>query len=177
MRRIGLWLLATTALSLAACAPGGSPESTRSESASPPASPTASPPATSAPPAPSTGPATPSTPGGTAMLVQFGRQGGFAGVSDELMVRQDGSFTLVRTRPAVNRSGRLSAADLTELRRVLQASDFAALPRVQPAKGNDLFTYHVIHDGSEILAMDGGIDDRLKPVINTLSGIVAKYSA
>jgi hypothetical protein len=111
------------------------------------------------------------------MLVQFGRQGGFAGVSDELVVRQDGSFTLVRTRPAVNRSGRLTPPDLAELRRVLREANFGALPRVQPAKGNDLFTYHVVVDSIEILAMDGGIDDRLKPVISTLSGLVGKYSA
>jgi len=98
-------------------------------------------------------------------------------VSDQLTVRQDGGFTLVRTRPAVNRTGRLSAADLAELRQVLRSADIAGQPRVQAAKGNDLYTYHVVYDGAEILAMDGGVDERLKPVVGTLSGIVGRYSA
>ena len=67
--------------------------------------------------------------------------------------------------------------DLAEVRTVLQQSNFANLPKVQPAKGADLFTYQVIYGGDQILAVDGGIDERLKPVIGTLSGLMAKYSA
>src|SRR5689334_25234570 len=46
--------------------------------------------------------------GGTAsgaVLIDFGRQGGIAGVTDQLVVREDGGYTLTRARPAVNRSG------------------------------------------------------------------------
>jgi hypothetical protein len=109
------------------------------------------------------------------MLVQFGRQGGIAGVADTLEVREDGSFTVVRARPAVQRSGRLTADELAELRRVLAESGFAQLPKVQPAKGNDLFTYQVTYRDNQILAQDGGIVPQLRPVIATLSGILAKY--
>ncbi len=110
------------------------------------------------------------------MLVQYGRQGGFAGLSDQLVVHQDGSFTLVRTKPSVNKSGRLTAAELADLRKVLDDSHFAQLPKVQPAKGNDLFTYQLVYGGSQILAVDGGIVKELQPVISMLSGIVARYS-
>ena len=98
------------------------------------------------------------------------------GVNDQLTVREDGGYTVTRTRPAVHKSGTLRAADLAELRTVLQQSNFANLPKVQPAKGADLFTYQVIYGGDQILAVDGGIDERLKLVIGTLSRLMAKYS-
>jgi hypothetical protein len=127
-------------------------------------------------PAGSVGPASPAGPAGTGVLVQFRRQGGFAGLSDYLVVREDGGYTLERRRPAVTKTGRLSAADLAELRKVLTDADFAHMPRVQPARGNDLFTYQVIYGDVEVAAMDGGMVEPLKPVVGTLSGLVARYS-
>lgn len=173
MRRLGGLLLALAVLGLAACANGTRPGSA-SGSASPAGSPGgASPSATSA--APPAGGGTPSV-GATGLLVQFGRQGGIAGFNDQLTVRADGGYTVVRTKPAVHRSGTMSAADLAELRKVLAQADFAGMPKVQAAKGADLFTYNVVYAGNQVLAMDGGIDERLKPVISTLSGLMAKYS-
>jgi hypothetical protein len=110
------------------------------------------------------------------VLVQFGRQGGLAGLADQLTVRQDGGFTLVRQRPALSRSGQLGQTDLAELRRVLTEAHLATLPKVEPAHGADLFTYQVIYDGTEIAAMDGGTVDALKPVVGLLSGIIDRYS-
>jgi hypothetical protein len=115
-------------------------------------------------------------PAGTGTLVQFGREGGFAGLSDSLVVREDGSFTLVRAKPAVRKSGQLTAAELAELRRVLAESGFAQLPKVQAARGADLFTYQVTYRDNQIVGQDGGIVPQLKPVISMLSGLVAKYS-
>lgn len=74
------------------------------------------------------------------MLVEFGRQGGFAGMSDQLTVWQDGRFALVRSRPAVSRSGRLTAAEVADIRGALERSGFAGLPGVEPGRGNDLYT-------------------------------------
>src|SRR5436305_9318621 len=134
MRRITVGLLlATLALALSACGPGSRSQAAPS---GPPESGTPTAPAPSDEPSPSA--ASPSS-AASAVLVQFGRQGGFAGVSDQLTVRQDGGFTLVRTRPAVNRTGRLSAADLAELRQVLPSADIARQSTVQAAKGNDLY--------------------------------------
>jgi hypothetical protein len=77
----------------------------------------------------------------------------------------------------VERSGRLTAGELADLRRVLAESGFAQLPKVEPAQGADLFTYQVIYQGSQILAMDGGIAPPLQPVIAMLSGIVSRYGS
>jgi hypothetical protein len=120
------------------------------------------------------GPVSPS-PGG--VLVEFGRQGGLAGLSDQLVIGQDGGFTLVRARPAGQRSGRLTATELSDLRGALDRSNFAGLPADESATGSDLFTYHLTYAGSRITAQDGGVAAPLQPVIGALTAIVAKYGS
>jgi hypothetical protein len=118
------------------------------------------------------------TAGAAGVLVRFGRDGGFLGLSDSLVVRQDGSFTLLRSHPSVNRSGRLTPAELANLRQVLADSGFTGLPTVQASgKGNDLYTYVVTYHDSRIVAQDGSVAVPLRPVISTLTSIVTKYGA
>jgi len=109
--------------------------------------------------------------------VDYTRRGVIAAMSDHLVVRQDGGFTVTRLLPAVTRSGQLSPADLADLRRVLADSGFAQLPKVQATKGNDLFTYQVGYQGAQIVATDGAIAAPLQPVLAALSGIVARYGS
>jgi hypothetical protein len=112
------------------------------------------------------------------VLVEFERHGGFAGFVDRLTVRQDGGFTLTRAKPPVQRSGQLSPSELANLRQVLADSGFTGLPRVQGStKGNDLFTYQVTYHGSQIVAEDGAVAAPLRPVLSSLSAIVARYSS
>jgi hypothetical protein len=111
------------------------------------------------------------------VLIEFERQGGLAGVVDRLEVRGDGGFTLVRGRPAVNRSGRVTPAELSDLNRKIDASGFATLPGVENATGSDLFVYHLTHGGRQVLAQDGGIAAPLQPVVDALSGMVQKYGS
>jgi hypothetical protein len=120
-----------------------------------------------------TGPAKPAT----AVLIEFDRRGGIASVVDRLEVRQDGGFTLFRARPSVNRTGRLTAAELSDLHRKIDASGFATLPGVERAPGNDLYVYHLTYGGWQILAQDGGVAAPLQPVISALSALVEKYGA
>jgi hypothetical protein len=171
-------LLLLTALLLTGCtstAPSGTPSSGTPGSPSAPADTASATPGTAAPASP--GGATP-TRVIDGVLVEFGRSGGFAGLSDRLIVRPDGSFTLVRLKPPVNRSGQLTGAELANLRQVLADSGFAGLPKVEATtKGNDMFTYQVTYQGSQIVAQDGAIATPLRPVISTLTGIVAKYGA
>ncbi|GIH14794.1 hypothetical protein Raf01_29660 [Rugosimonospora africana] len=113
----------------------------------------------------------------TTALIEFGRRGGIAGLVDRLEVRQDGGFTLFRLKPSVNRTGRLTATELADLNRKIDASGFASLPGVENASGNDLFVYHLTYRSWQILAQDGGIAAPLAPVIAALSGIVEKYGS
>lgn len=111
-------------------------------------------------------------PAADAVLVDFGRQGGVAGLSDQLAVREDGGYTLTRVKPAVERSGKLTPAELADLRAKLASSGFAKLPHVQPGGGTDMFTYHLTYQGTEILAQQAGLADSLRPVVDALSTII-----
>jgi len=172
LRRVAGSLL-LLALALAGCAgthpsggPGSSPSGIPGDglSGTPSSSPTGTP------------NSSPSSDRGT--LGELTRDGGFAGLSDRLVVQQDGSFTLVRLKPAVNRSGQLTAAELASLRQLLADSGIAGLPTVPAtAKGNDLFTYRVTYRNSRIVAQDGAVAVPLRPVISALTGIVTKYGA
>jgi hypothetical protein len=177
MTRRTLWLLLALAVPLAAAGCGASGTSPSSSSGPSSGSPSSGSSPTSGPsPSSASSPTGSPAPAGNALLVRYVRQGGFAGFSDSLTVTEDGHYTITRAKPPVQRSGQLSAADLAELRRVLADSGFAQLPKVQGAKGADLFSYQVTYRDSQILAQDGGIVPQLQPVISTLSGIVARYS-
>jgi hypothetical protein len=172
MRRTLWYLLAVLVpLAVAGCGAGSSSPSSSSSSSSSSGVPS---PSASSSPSASASPGSSSAPSGA--LVQFGRHGGIAGVSDTLVVNEDGHFTLVRLKPAVQKTGQLSASDLADLRRALADCGFAQLPKVQAARGADLFSYQVTYRDNQILAQDGGIAPQLQPVISMLSGYVAKYS-
>ncbi len=116
-------------------------------------------------------------PSADAVLVEFGRQGGFAGLSDRLVIWEDGRYALVRTRPALSRSGRLTAAELADLRGALERSGFKDLPGAEPGQGNDLYTYHVTYGNWQIVAQDGGVAEPLEPVIAALAAVIQEYGS
>ena len=162
MRRLSMAALVVLGLSvlgvsLAGC--GGSSGS--SASASPGATATAGP---SRPPA--TGP-----------LVQFGRQGGFAGVDDRIVVQPDGAYQITR-KGGGTRTGTLPAAELTHLRSVLEGAHFRDIPAVNPAPSElrDGFTYHVVYAGHDVQAADGALPDALRDVVGELNTLLERHS-
>jgi hypothetical protein len=166
MKALAGVLALTGALAVAGCGGGGA-------SASHPAG-TGTP--GSMPPVPATAsPRTPDLPTVGKLLVSYGRQGGVAGVNDQLLVNTDGTYQIVRVRPKLNRKGRLSAADLAHLRKVLSGSGFAKLPAVEPARGNDLFTYQIVYAHHQVIAQDGGMVPALRPVVAELGHLLASY--
>jgi len=89
-------------------------------------------------------------------------------------VHEDGTYTLTRVKPAVNRSGRLDSAELADLRAKLASSGFAKLPPVQPGSGTDMYIYHVTYQGTQILAQQAGLADALRPAVTELTAIVER---
>jgi hypothetical protein len=94
-----------------------------------------------------------------AYLVEYGRRGGLAGVDDRLVVQPDGSFTISHRGGTVSH-GRMSPADLTKLRQVLEAY---------------AFTYHVVYAEHEVTAADGGVPAALRPVLAELEELLQRY--
>jgi hypothetical protein len=123
--------------------------------------------------APNTPAATPSPSLGTT-LVEYARQGGLAGLDDRIIVKQDGEYTMIRrARPTTTR--RLSPEELTRLRKLLDASDFAKIPSVNPGNNiTDGFKYRIVYQGREVLAEDGGVPPKLEEVFGTLDVILGK---
>ena len=170
MRRLSMAALVVLGLSvlgvsLAGC--GGSSGS--SASASPGATATASPGTTAT--------AGPSQPPATGPLVQFGRQGGFAGVDDRIVVQPDGAYQITR-KGGGTRTGTLPAAELTHLRSVLEAAHFRDIPAVNPAPSElrDGFTYHVVYAGHDVQAADGALPDALRDVVGELNTLLERHS-
>jgi hypothetical protein len=152
------------ALAAAGCAAGtGTTDPSASQSA-PPASPSTGPSVVPSPPSPS-------TPDPGQVLVSYLRQGGIAGFRDELVVRPDGSYTVTgRNRSAVN--GKLTPAELAELRRALQDANFAGLPTDSPLQIADGFTHVIRYGGRQVSAGDGNVPKTLAPVISLLDKII-----
>jgi hypothetical protein len=109
--------------------------------------------------------------------VDYYRSGGFAGLTDRLIIDNNGHCTLQR------KNGRfefnLPAADFQHLRELFQQADFFNLAgEYLPEKsGADLFTYIITYrsSGSEhtVRTIDGTVPAALMPVIIQLNSIVS----
>lgn len=161
----GYALAVAVVITMAGCGPGGGPVAGSSRWVSPTASRVDDSSSVATPPVP---PATP------APLVTYGRQGGIAGVDDTVIVMTDGSYT-IRQRGTAERRGRLTGSQLAHLRQVLEAAKFGQIPPVNPGRpGADLYTYHVVYDGREVLARQGGVPTELQPVLTELETIIRR---
>ncbi|MFD0428066.1 hypothetical protein ACFQ60_07430 [Streptomyces zhihengii] len=95
-----------------------------------------------------------SAPAPAATLVELSVTGGFAGVRDVVVVREDGTYLSHRKQGKVT-SGRMEAAELDRLRDALDAARFTALPaEVTSAPVADGFTYRITHRGHAVTTSD-----------------------
>ncbi|MFB9603542.1 hypothetical protein ACFFTQ_11205 [Streptomyces roseofulvus] len=103
-----------------------------------------------------------------AVLVEVGVSGGFAGVDNRLVVREDGSWT-VRSGNGEPRTGRMTAADLAELRAALDDPAYARVPE-QPTGPPvaDGFRYAVTYHDRTVVAGDGDRPAALQRVFDAL---------
>ncbi|MFI8827759.1 hypothetical protein [Streptomyces sp. NPDC053431] len=107
-------------------------------------------------PAVSTGTAGgPDEPAPQEVLVEVVVNGGFAGVSNKLVVRYDGGYTLRKgTRPPT--SGRMTKAQAAELRAALEDPAYAEVPeRPTGRPAADGFTYYVTYAHRLVVTQDG----------------------
>ncbi|MEU8772869.1 hypothetical protein [Streptomyces sp. NPDC048606] len=154
--------------------PAPTTPATTTPSASAPGSPSASAPGGS--PGPTGSPAPTASPDPRAEhLVTVIRSGGFAGRSTGLLVRGDGSWSLVDDKAAVLRTGRLAPAALEELRRALGAADFARLPREAKADPpiHDGFRYAFTYGGHTV----SGDEEALAPALGEVLEHLPSFSA
>lgn len=155
-----------------------------------PATPTASPTATAsaatpAPPVPSPSatpqPATPVPPTATVAAsevwsIEFHRSGGFAGLIQSLTLSSDGQARYEDMRAQTVKTGTLSAADLTEMRALIDSSGFFSQAASQDAPCADCFNLSiaVTLDGQShtVEAVDIAVDVALKPLVDKLTALL-----
>ncbi|MCJ1680742.1 hypothetical protein MTF65_26025 [Streptomyces sp. APSN-46.1] len=105
----------------------------------------------------------------TERLVTVTRSGGFAGKTNSLLIKGDGSWTRLDAKAKPVGSGKLSPDELGRLRDALRAADFAHLPRVSMSGTvYDGFTYAFVHGGFEVVTADGSIPPGLQDVLAAL---------
>lgn len=127
-----------------------------------------------APATPADAPATASPTAGTRepapqeVLVEVVVNGGFAGVSNKLVVHYDGTYT-TRTGTKAPKSGRMTPAEVAELRAALEDPAYAKVPaRPSGSPIADGFTYAVTYAHRLVIAGDGERPPALDRVFKAL---------
>jgi hypothetical protein len=119
-------------------------------------------------------PSTPENP--PSILVDYVRTGGIAGVSDHLVIFDNGQSIY----STWNGSGEfdLSATQVDQLRDVFSIAGFESLNSTYPAPtpGVDYFTYRITYENQTVITQTTGVPDQLMPVISYLDQIVAEQS-
>ncbi|NML54329.1 hypothetical protein HHL19_07450 [Streptomyces sp. R302] len=109
-----------------------------------------------------------SEPRSGAVLVEVAVSGGFAGVDNRLVVREDGSWTL-RSRDKEPRTGRMDADGLAELRAALEDPAYARVPeRPSGRPVADGFQYTVTYHDRTVVAGEGERPTALQRVFDAL---------
>ena len=120
-------------------------------------------------------PTTPEAP--PSILVDYVRTGGIAGVSDHLVIFENGQAIY----STWNGSGEfdLSLTEMDRLRDVFSISGFESLSGNYPAPtpGADYFTYRITYGNQTVITQTTGVPDQLMPVISYLDRIIADQSA
>ncbi len=111
------------------------------------------------------------------VAVDYYRSGGFAGLTDHLIIDNDGHCSLQRKNDRFEFD--LLPADFQHLRELFRQADFFTLAaEYLPQKpGADMFTYIITYRNSGmehmVRTMDGSVPAALMPVITQLNSIVS----
>ena len=111
-------------------------------------------------------------PGRPAVLVEYWRTGGFAGVDDHLTVYENGQAIL--TYKGGQKDFVLQRDQVQRLIQLLDEAKFGSLKK-EYIPGNtccDLFEYRISYKGHTIRTMDTAVPNVLQPILDSLNEIV-----
>jgi hypothetical protein len=108
-----------------------------------------------------------------ALIIEYSRTGGVAGLDDHLLLFANGSGTV--TRRGISQSVKVPQPVMADLISHITAADFPSLNDQYPApvEGADYFTYTIISGGKKVVTEDTGVPPILVPLINTLNDIIS----
>ncbi|MCS6883444.1 MAG: hypothetical protein RMK84_13210 [Oscillochloridaceae bacterium] len=109
------------------------------------------------------------------VLIEYHRSGGFVGLDDRLIIREDGETSL--TRKERRFSFTLDRATVNQLADLFTTAGFMQLRKeyMPQRAGPDLFTYVVTYRGHTVRTMDGAIPPALDPILEQLDQIVESH--
>ena len=107
-------------------------------------------------------------------LVVMLRYGGIAGWSDRVSVDALGVVTVISDRSPNPSTRTLSSGDLAALRTALQRAEITTLQRnYLDRQAGDAYQYDVTYQGVTVTADEGVIPDKLRPVVDQLTKLMA----
>jgi hypothetical protein len=111
-----------------------------------------------------------------AMLVDYHRTGGIAGVDDRLVIFDNGE-ALVSTQ-AVTGEFTVNQSELSRIEDLFEASGFGTLEGNYTARhGADLMRYRIAYQNKTVVTEDTAVPSPLRPVISEMNAILGSGSA
>jgi len=128
--------------------------------------------ATSAEAIPAITPRIPESTPGAAILIEFHRSGGIAGLRDRLTIYANGRARLVRASTSCEFD--LDIATVDQLQNLFDQAEFSKLgAKYFPSrKGSDLFEYELTYRDHTVGTMDTAVPESLWPILDLLNQIV-----
>ena len=118
------------------------------------------------------GPAETLAPAGPLVVLQ--RYGGIAGATDRVSVDAIGVVTVISDRSDNSLTRTLSPTDLAALRTALRRADIKSLRRnYLDRQARDAYQYDVTYQGVTVTADEGVIPEKLRPVVDQLTRLIA----
>jgi hypothetical protein len=124
-------------------------------------------------PGPAASPSSPaaSAPAAGEVPIRYARSGGLAGVDDVLVISPDGTATLTSRRPALHRTGRLTAAERSALTAAVAPARARAADRRPRDPHPDGFVYRVTLDTTELRFTGAEVPPDLVALVRVLRSI------
>lgn len=111
-----------------------------------------------------------------ALLIDYHRTGGFAGVDDHLLLFDNGAG-LVSTR-SITREFQVNSSELHRLDQIFRQAGFDSLQDTytSPGGGADFISYRITFGNKTVVTEDTVIPFTLQPVIRELNAIISSRS-
>jgi len=105
-------------------------------------------------------------------LIEYRRSGGFAGLDDRLVIKENGESIL--TRRSERSEFTLDSDTVNRLRALFEEAKFSQLRKeyLPSRPGADLFEYVVTYKGHSVRTMDGVVPSSLQPILEALNQII-----
>jgi hypothetical protein len=107
-----------------------------------------------------------------ALMLDYHRIGGIAGVDDRLVIFDNG-LAVISTR-AINREFQVNQSELSRVNQLFEEAEFDSLQGNYTSRhgGADLMRYSITYDNKTVITEDTAVPDALQPVILEMNRLI-----